>query len=133
MPPIHSKLSENDPIEAFNSTAMTSDDKRLPIHRWAADDRPREKMLAKGSNSLSDAELLAIFIASGNRDESAVELARRILQHCDNNLNRLGQISIRELCRKFKGIGQAKAISISAALELGRRRNIKQLPERPRL
>lgn len=112
---------------------MTSDEKRLPIHRWAADDRPREKMLAKGSNALSDAELLAILIASGNRDESAVELARRILRHCDNNLNRLGQLSIKELCRKFKGIGQAKAISISAALELGRRRNIEQLPERPRM
>jgi len=95
--------------------------KKLNITDWAEEDRPREKLLAKGIGSLSDAELIAILIGSGNRDETAVELSKRILSSSKNNLNELGKLSIAELI-KFKGIGEAKAISIIAALELGKRR-----------
>ncbi len=93
----------------------------LPINQWAEDDRPREKMLAKGKGQLSKAELIAILIGSGNRNESAVELSKRILNKVDNNLAELSKLSIKELCN-FKGIGEAKAITIVAALEIGRRR-----------
>ncbi len=95
--------------------------KKLSIKEWAVEDRPREKMLTKGVRSLSEAELLAILISSGNLEESAVELSRRILASVNNNLNELGKKSINDL-RKFKGIGEVKAITIMAALELGRRR-----------
>ncbi len=95
--------------------------KKLSIKEWAVEDRPREKMLAKGIRSLSEAELVAILIGSGNLDESAVELSRRMLASVNNNLNELGKKSINDL-RKFKGIGEVKAITIMAALELGRRR-----------
>ena len=94
---------------------------KLSIKSWANDDRPREKMMLKGSNSLSDAELIAILIGSGNREESAVALAKRILQSVGNNINSLAQLSLEELMQ-FKGIGEAKAISIITALELGKRR-----------
>lgn len=94
---------------------------RLNIKAWAEEDRPREKLLNKGRNALSDAELIAILIGSGNRNETAVELSKRILASIENDLNKLGRMSIKELMQ-FKGIGEAKAISISAALELGRRR-----------
>lgn len=93
----------------------------LSIKNWATDDRPREKLQAKGLQSLSDAELLAIIIGSGTRETSAVELARHILTQAGNNLGMLGKKSVSDLTR-IKGIGQAKAISIVAALELGRRR-----------
>ena len=93
----------------------------ISIKEWAEDDRPREKLLIKGKSSLSDAELIAILIASGNREESAVELSKRILQSLNNNLNGLAKLSVNDLM-KFKGIGEAKAISIIASLELGRRR-----------
>ena len=96
-------------------------DNKISIKAWAEEDRPREKLGAQGRRALSDAELIAILIGSGSRDESAVELSKRILHHYDNDLNRLGRASITELS-KFKGIGEAKAISIIAALELGRRR-----------
>ncbi|MDR2825016.1 MAG: DNA repair protein RadC [Prevotellaceae bacterium] len=96
--------------------------RRLTIREWAKDDRPREKMLLKGANALSDAELLAILIASGNAKETAVELARRILHGAADNLNELANITVSELCKLYKGIGQAKAITIVAAMELGRRR-----------
>jgi DNA repair protein RadC len=96
--------------------------KHLTIKAWAEDDRPREKMLQKGRSSLSDAELIAILIGSGSRNESAVELSKRILQSAGNNLSAMGSLSIQNLM-KFKGIGEAKAITIAAALELGRRRN----------
>ncbi|MDR1645912.1 MAG: DNA repair protein RadC [Tannerellaceae bacterium] len=96
---------------------------RLPIKAWAEADRPREKMLQKGVATLSDAELLAILIGSGNRNESAVQLAQRILHSVKNNLNALGKLSIKDLTAGFNGIGEAKAITITAALELGRRRN----------
>ncbi|QQL50026.1 RadC family protein [Mucilaginibacter ginkgonis] len=95
---------------------------KISIKNWAEDDRPREKLSTQGRRSLSDAELIAILIASGNRDESAVELSKRILHHYGNDLQKMGKVSIAELC-KFKGIGEAKAISIIAALELGRRRD----------
>ena len=92
------------------------------IKSWAEDDRPREKLSLKGKSVLSDAELIAILIGSGSRNESAVQLSKRILASVDNNLNVLGKLSIKQLC-EFKGIGEAKAISIIAALELGKRRN----------
>lgn len=92
-----------------------------PINQWAEDDRPREKFLLKGKSSLSDSELLAILIGSGSRNESAVQLCQRILASANNNLNQLGKLSIAQLT-EFKGIGEAKAIAIAAALELGRRR-----------
>lgn len=91
------------------------------IKNWAEGDRPREKLLQKGKLALSDAELIAILIGSGNRNESAVELSKRILSTSDNKLNDLGKRSVKQLV-KFKGIGEAKAISIVAAMELGRRR-----------
>ena len=92
-----------------------------PINQWAEDDRPREKFLLKGKSTLSDSELLAILIGSGSRNESAVQLCQRILASYENNLNILGKMSVTQLTQ-FKGIGEAKAISIAAALELGRRR-----------
>ncbi|HAQ70733.1 DNA repair protein RadC [Salibacteraceae bacterium] len=99
---------------------LTNNDS-LSIKSWAEDDRPREKFMAKGRSALSDAELIAILIGSGNKNESAVELSKKILSSVGNNLNRLGQLSLNDLM-KFKGIGEAKAISIISALELGRRR-----------
>lgn len=94
---------------------------RLTIKLLAEADRPREKLRLKGKSFLSDAELIAILIGSGNKDQTAVELAQTILNHCHNSLEQLARLSIKDL-QKFKGIGEAKAISIAAALELGRRR-----------
>ena len=96
--------------------------RKLNIKEWAVEDRPREKMVYRGLSSLSDAELIAILIGSGNQEETAVELSRRIMERVKNNLNELGKLSIEDL-KKFKGIGEAKAITIIAAMELGRRRN----------
>ncbi|UFH46746.1 DNA repair protein RadC [Flavobacterium galactosidilyticum] len=93
----------------------------FPITNWSEDDKPREKLMLKGKSALSDAELIAILIGSGSRNESAVDLSKRILASVDNNLNALGKLSITQLMT-FKGIGEAKAISIIAAMELGRRR-----------
>lgn len=93
----------------------------FPITNWSEDDKPREKLMLKGKSALSDAELIAILIGSGSRNESAVDLSKRILSSVDNNLNALGKLSITQLMT-FKGIGEAKAISIIAAMELGRRR-----------
>jgi DNA repair protein RadC len=93
----------------------------LSIKHWSDDDKPREKLLQKGRSVLSDAELIAILIGSGSRDESAVELSKRILASVNNNLNELGKSTIKQLMQ-FKGIGEAKAITIAAALEVGRRR-----------
>lgn len=94
---------------------------KISIKAWADEDRPREKLLLHGRRTLTDAELIAILIGSGSRSESAVELSKRILHSLNNDLDKLGRLSVSELCR-FKGIGEAKAISIIAALELGRRR-----------
>ncbi|TSD66047.1 DNA repair protein RadC [Inquilinus sp. KBS0705] len=100
---------------------MENYDNKIGIKSWAEEDRPREKLSGQGRRALTDAELIAILIGSGSRNESAVELSKRILHHYENDLNKLGKASISELC-KFKGIGEAKAISIIAALEIGRRR-----------
>ena len=100
----------------------------FPITNWSEDDRPREKLMLKGKSVLSDAELIAILIGSGSRNESAVGLSKRILASVDNNLNALGKLSIKQLMN-FKGIGEAKAISIIAAMELGRRRRAEDAVE----
>jgi DNA repair protein RadC len=100
---------------------MAEYEQKITIKSWAEEDRPREKLSLQGRRSLTDAELIAILIGSGSRNESAVELSKRILYTCENDLNFLGKLSIQELS-KFKGIGEAKAVSIIAALELGRRR-----------
>lgn len=102
------------------------------IKEWSIEDRPREKLLSKGVSALGDAEILAILIGSGTKDESAVEVAKRILYSCNNNLSDLGRQSIKDL-RRVKGIGEAKAISIVAALELGRRRAASEPTERRRI
>ncbi|MDR0749312.1 MAG: DNA repair protein RadC [Tannerellaceae bacterium] len=107
--------------------------KKLTIKDWAVEDRPREKMLLKGASSLSDAELLAILIGSGNSTESAVQLSQRILHFAGNNLNRLGKLTIKELTAEFKGIGEAKAVTIASALELGRRRNGSERPRQEKI
>ena len=98
---------------------------KITIKQWHEDDRPREKLLSKGKSSLSTAELIAILIGSGNTEESAVALSKRILASVDNNLQQLGKLSINQLTA-FKGIGQAKAVSIVAALELGKRRSMEE-------
>jgi len=95
---------------------------KISIKAWAEEDRPREKLSMQGRRALTDAELIAILIGSGSRTETAVELSKRILHHYDNDLNRLAKASIQELSN-FRGIGEAKAISIIAALEIGRRRD----------
>jgi len=100
----------------------------FPITNWSDDDRPREKLILKGRAAISDAELVAILIGSGSRIESAVELSKRILSSVDNNLNALGKLSLAQLLN-FKGIGEAKAIAIIAALELGRRRRGEEAAE----
>jgi DNA repair protein RadC len=100
---------------------MTDYDSRIPIKQWSEDDRPREKLLSKGKTAMSNAELLAVLLGSGNRTESAVDLAKRILDRVTNNLAELSKLSLGELS-KFKGIGSAKAVTIMAALELGNRK-----------
>ncbi len=100
----------------------------LKIKEWALEDRPREKLLYKGISSLSDAELLAILIGSGNNEQSAVDLAREVLGIASNNLNKLGKLGVHDLV-KLRGIGSAKAINILAALELGRRRKASDIIE----
>lgn len=102
------------------------------IKNWAQDDRPREKLILKGQQALSDSELLAIIMGSGSREESAVDLAKRILQSTENNWNHLSRLNVDELC-KFKGVGQAKAISIITALEIGRRRAAQGISEKPKI
>jgi DNA repair protein RadC len=98
------------------------------ITDWAVEDRPREKLITKGISTLSDAELLAILISSGTKKKSAVDLGRELLGMVNNNLNTLGKLTISDF-RKIKGIGPARAVTISAALELGRRRKLSELPE----
>jgi DNA repair protein RadC len=106
--------------------------KNLTIKCWALDDRPREKLIAKGKTNLTDTELIAILIGSGNRTESAVALSKRVLTSVDNNLNSLAKLSIDSLMR-FNGIGEAKAISIITALELGKRRQFEQIDVKPKI
>lgn len=104
----------------------------LSIKSWSAEDRPREKLLLKGKETLSNAELVAILLGSGSRNESAVSLAKRILNSVNNDLNRLGKLELEQLI-EFKGIGQAKAITIAACMELGRRRRAETSETKPRL
>lgn len=103
---------------------------KLNINQWAEEDRPREKMMHKGAEALSDAELLAILIGSGNAEESAVALMQRVLAEAGNNLHQLGKWQVSDFAR-FKGLGPAKSVSIMAALELGKRRTLQEQPERP--
>lgn len=98
----------------------------LTIKEWAVEDRPREKLLKKGVQSLSDAEIIALLIGSGSKNETAVELSKKVLKSANNNLNELGKLNVPDLT-KMKGIGEAKAITILAALELGRRRKISEI------
>ena len=105
---------------------------KLNINQWAEEDRPREKMMALGPQALSDAELLAILIGSGNTKESAVDLMKRVLADCNNNLNTLGKMTIHDLMQ-YNGVGSAKAITILAACELGKRRQKEKAEERPDL
>lgn len=102
---------------------------KLTINQWAEEDRPREKMMLHGVGTLSDAELLAILIGSGNTEDSAVELMRKVLSDYHNSLNELGKTTVDELCH-YKGIGPAKAITILAASELGKRRKEEEGKER---
>lgn len=102
--------------------------KKLTINQWAEEDRPREKMMLKGAEALSDAELLAILIGSGNTEESAVSLMQRVLSTCSNDLNQLGKWEVRLL--PLQCFGPAKSITTMAALELGKRRKLQERPER---
>lgn len=111
---------------------MTYSPPFLSIKSWAEEDRPREKLLHKGKAALSDAELLAILLGSGSKEESAVVLAQKILHSVGQNLNELGRCSIAEL-QTFKGVGPAKAIVIAAATELGRRRQMSRLADKPQI
>ena len=108
------------------------DSRYLTVKEWAAEDRPREKLMARGPKALSDAELLAIMLGSGTRNLSVVELSRKILESSRNSLHELGQRGVPELM-KLKGVGEAKAMIIVAALELGRRRGSSTIPERPQI
>ena len=103
---------------------------KLNINQWAEEDRPREKLERLGTQALSDAELLAILIGSGSPQEDAVSLMKRILNDCNNNLNTLGKLTIHDLCQ-YNGVGPAKAITILAACELGKRRQLETVEERP--
>lgn len=125
--------------EPYSKPQATECDAQVPQHEkscgfaintWAEEDRPREKLMAHGAATLSDAELLAILIGSGSTHESAVALMQRILHDCDNNLNTLGKRSLHELMQ-YKGIGEAKAITLAAACELGKRRQASKAAERP--
>ena len=111
---------------------MNPQTNKLTINQWAEDDRPREKLHRLGPTALSNAELLAILIGSGTTDESAVALMQRVLNDCNNNLNTLGKLTIQQLTT-YKGIGPAKAITILAACEIGKRRQATQPQERPEL
>jgi DNA repair protein RadC len=102
------------------------------IKLWSPDDRPREKLIEKGAQALSDAELIAILIGSGNRNETAVELARRILSTMGNNLDQLGKMNLSDL-KQFKGMGEVKSLIVLAAMELGRRRRASETKARARI
>ena len=106
--------------------------KKMTIKSWAVDDRPREKLIAKGPSSLSAAELIAILIGSGNKQESAVDLSKRILMSVDNNIHQLATLTLEKLT-SFKGIGMAKAIAIITALELGKRRQLANFVVNPKI
>lgn len=119
-------------FDSLVTEKIKMDENRLGIKSWAEEDRPREKLLEKGRQVLTEAELIAILIGSGSRDETAVELSKRILASVGNNLNDLGRLNVKDLTR-FKGIGEAKAISIMAAMELGRRRKGAEIVKRDKI
>lgn len=123
--PSYQTLLQKDTMENYTTS-------NLAITAWAEEDRPREKLLTKGKHNLSDAELLGILLGSGSREQTAVGLAQTILRSTGNDLNELGKRSIAELM-KFKGIGDAKAITIVAALELGRRRQLTDIKDKPKI
>lgn len=106
--------------------------RHLTIKAWAEDDRPREKLVSKGRQALSDAELLAILLGSGNKHETAVQLAQRILNSHQNSINHLAKLQLNDL-KKFKGVGEAKAVTIAAALEIGRRRTDGDFEEKTKI
>ncbi len=106
--------------------AITTD--KLRINQWAKEDRPRERLMKHGVKALTNAELLAILIGSGSANESAVDLMKRLMNDCGDNLNTLGKMSVQQLC-VYKGIGEAKAITLIAACELGRRRQVAEVLE----
>lgn len=106
---------------------------KLSVKDWSPEDRPREKLLLKGVDTLSNAELLAVILRSGTKDETVVELSQRILQSYGNDLNQLGKISANQLMSNFKGVGEAKAIGIIAALELGKRRKAEDVSTRKKI
>ncbi len=107
---------------------------KLSINQWAEEDRPREKLMKHGATTLTNAELLAILIGSGSQDESAVDLMKRVLADCGNNLNTLGKKTIDELTGgRYKGLGPAKAVTIIAACEIGKRRQAEKAEERQKL
>lgn len=106
--------------------------RKFSIKSWAEADRPREKLQRLGRSALSDAELIGILIGSGTAEESAIDVAKKILRSAENDLNALGKMQVSDLI-KFKGIGEAKAITIAAALELGRRRRLQQSIEKPKI
>ena len=126
------KAESKEKSRAVANSKLYTLNSKLTIANWAEEDRPREKLAALGAEALSNAELLAILIGSGNTDKSAVDLMKEVLGDCNNNLNTLGKMSIQELMQ-FKGIGEAKAITILAACELGKRRQREQVEERPQL
>ena len=109
---------------------MSENNRNRPITEWAEDDRPREKLLLKGKSALSNAELIAILLGSGNRKLSAVDLAREIMKYAGDSLIELSRCSVQDLTSRFKGVGTAKAVSIVAALELGRRRQASKAVEK---
>ena len=109
-----------------------NESKPLSIKSWSEDDRPREKLVLKGTSALSDAELIAILIGSGTAKMSAVDVSKKVLQYVDNNLHQLARLSVKDLI-KIKGIGEARAITIIAALELGRRRKDLDTNEKPKI
>lgn len=111
---------------------MIENNASFSIRKWNENDRPREKLLVKGKNSLTDSELIAILIGSGNKEESAVALSKRILASVDHQINALSKLSVKQLM-DFKGIGEAKAISIVAGLELGKRRKEESVPMIPKI
>ncbi len=103
------------------------------LKSWADDDRPRERLLQHGAAALSDVELLAILLRTGTRQQTVVELAREMLHSVQNNLDELGKLGVSDLCKNFKGIGQTKAVTLLAALELGRRRKAAESLQRPQM
>ena len=124
-------LQKNSYIASYKEKVMTGN--YIPISSWAEDDKPREKMLLKGVTALSTNELLAILIRSGSGGESALDLSRRILTDASNDLNTLARLSVSDFMNRYKGVGMAKAASIIAAMELGRRRALSTAREEPAL